>query len=576
MNKLEAIYTEEINCQDCYKCIRHCPVKAIKIENHSASIIHDDCIFCGKCVSVCPAGAKKLRNDTQIARFLLKQSKPVAISLAPSYISSFSNYTKQQLICALKKLGFDIVSETAIGAEILSANIDSWIPEQKPGMYISSCCPSVVSLINKYYPDFNKKIVPFKTPAQIHASFLRETYGDIHVIFAGPCIAKKNELKYPDNDLDLALSFNELDELLESNGLSPDFIVAEGNEKFEPVEAKNGIMYPVDGGMIYASSLKLNDSKVQFMSFSGLDNITSILNNPINTFNDKVFFEFMACQGGCINGPCASNDQSLAQSRILISHNYHQNIGEPVEIKFHKDITLDYNFIKPVVKKKYHDVQIRSVLKDINKNSEEDELNCGGCGYYTCRQFATAILDGKAEPQMCVSYMRNMAQNKASVLLQKMPYGFVIVNEDMKIVESNKLFARICGKDALLAYDALPGLEGADISKITNFSRLFKNLLESGNDVIEKQIHFDRNVLHISVFTIQKHKQVCAIVENPDMGNINRDDLIGMMQKVIRDNMATAQKVAGLLGENASDTESAINKILDSYCGGNYQERYVY
>lgn len=576
MNKQEAIYTEEIDCQDCYKCVRHCPVKAIKIENHSASIMHEQCIFCGKCVSVCPAGAKKIRNDTQIARYLLKQNKPVILSLAPSYIVNFNHYTKEQLIYALKKLGFHLVSETAIGAEILSANIDHWMEKQKSGLFISSCCPSAVQLINKYYPEQNKNIIPFNTPAQIHASYLRETYGDVHVVFAGPCIAKKNELSYPNNQIDLALTFLELDELLETSGLRPEFLNPKGDEKFEPMEATDGKMYPMDGGMIKSISHKTKNSDVRFMSFSGLDNVTSILQNPPEVSNVKVFMEFLTCQGGCVNGPCTIKTKSIAQSNITVTNNYIETPQSHKKPTCSKNISQNFNFIKPVIKKKYSEILIKDALKNINKNSEADELNCGGCGYYTCRQFAIAILDGKAEPQMCVSYMRKMAQNKASVLLQKMPYGFVIVNENMKVLESNKLFARICGKDALLAYDAKPGLEGADICKITSFHRLFQNLLESGNDVLEKHIHFDRTVLHITVFTIQKHKQVCAIIENPDMGNINRDDLIELMQKVIRDNMITAQKVAGLLGENAADTECAINKILDSYCGGNYKERYVY
>lgn len=576
MNKKEAIYTEETNCQDCYKCVRHCPVKAIKIENHSASIIHSQCIFCGKCVSVCPSEAKKLRNDVRTAQFLLKQSKPVVLSLAPSYPVDFDRYSKGQLIAALKKLGFDRVSETALGAELLSARTGDWLARQKNGVYLSSCCPTIVHLIQKYYPRLTGNIIPLKSPAQVHAAYLRETYGDVTVIFAGPCIAKKTELAYPENNINLALSFQELDELLQTSGLQPEFIQADESDFFEPFEAHNGKAYPVDGGMLNSIQPKVAATDASFMSFSGLDNVKSILGNLPVKNNGQLFLELMACRGGCLNGPGRMNNKSIATGRLQIIENCDNVTACTNDLTVAEDIHQQYNFLKPVNNIEFSERLIKKTLNDIGKNIEADELNCGGCGYYTCRQFAKAILEEKAEPQMCVSYMRRMAQNKAYVLLQKMPYGFVIVDEHLRITESNRLFASICGPDVMLAYEAKPGLEGADIIKVSPLSRLFQNLLESGHDRIEKQIRFDKSILHVSVFTIQKHKQVCAIVQNPDTGTINRDDLIEMMQQVIRENMQTAQKVAGLLGENASRTECTINRILDSYNGERHEERYVY
>ena len=576
MNKLEAIYTEETNCQDCYKCIRHCPVKAIKIENHSASIIHSQCIFCGKCVSVCPSGAKKLRNDVQTAQFLLKQSKPVILSLAPTYPIDFDKYTKSQFIYALKQLGFARVSETALGAEILSERTSDWLSEQKSGVYISSCCPSIVHLIQKYYPKLSANITPLKSPAQIHASYLRELYGDVTIIFAGPCIAKKTELAYPDNNINLALSFQELEELLQDAGLQPEYIKPHETQSFEPFEAHNGKAYPVDGGMLNSMKPNVAGMDASFMSFSGIENVKSILNNLPEVNNGRLFLELMTCTGGCINGPGRTSEKSIATSRLQIIEDCN-SINHSLEpLDFKGNIYQPYNFLKAVNGITYSEKLILKTLNDIGKNNELDELNCGGCGYYTCRLFAKAILDEKAESQMCVSYMRRMAQNKAYVLLEKIPYGFVIVDEDLKITESNRLFASICGPDVVLAFDAKPGLEGADISKVTSISRLFQNLLESGNDRIEKQIRFDNTVLHVSVFTIQKHKKVCAIVQNPDTGTINRDDLLESMQQIIRENMQTAQKVAGLLGENASKTECTLNKIIDSYSGERYEDKYVY
>ncbi|MBZ0242252.1 MAG: 4Fe-4S binding protein, partial [Bacteroidales bacterium] len=417
MNKQEAIYTEETNCQDCYKCIRHCPVKAIKIENHSASIIHSQCIFCGKCVSVCPSGAKKLRNDVQTAKFLLKQSKPVILSLAPSYPIDFDEYSKDQLIYALKQLGFARVSETALGAEIVSASLSEWLPQQKPGVYISSCCPSLVHLILKYYPELSANITPFKSPAQVHASYLREIYGDVCIIFAGPCIAKKTELAYPDNNINLTLSFQELDELLQDSDLQPGFIQTDKPESFEPFEAQNGKAYPIDGGMLNSMKPDVAGMDASFMSFSGIENVKSILSNLPEKNNGRLFLELMTCTGGCINGPGQTTDKSIARNRLQIIENCESATQYAGQLNFNGSTHQQYNFLEAVNGKDYPERLIIKTLSDIGKNCETDELNCGGCGYFTCRQFAKAVLDEKAESQMCVSYMRRMAQNKASVLL---------------------------------------------------------------------------------------------------------------------------------------------------------------
>ncbi len=564
MNIQEAIYTEKNNCQDCYKCIRHCPVKAIKMENHSASIVHDLCVFCGECTNVCPVGAKKIRNDTHTASFLLNQTKPVVLSLAPSYLLDFNSYSKSQLIYALKALGFSHVSETAIGAEILSENINFWLKKKKSGVYLSSCCPTIVHLIQKYYPEHADKITPFLSPAEIHAQYLREIYGDIIVVFAGPCIAKKTEMQFPNNEIDLVLTFKELNNMLQKVGLSSEFIKVEKDEKFEPFEATAGHLYPIDGGMLNNIIPEIQAINASYMSFSGLTNIKNLLSNLPTSPSKPLFIELLACSGGCVSGPGRTNKDSIAKSRSEIINQENDKKYKRLNISLQQSIDMDFHFLPKVEETEYSETQICESLASTGKLNEKDELNCGGCGYSTCRQFAKAILDGKAERQMCVGYMRKMAQNKASVLLQKMPYGVVVVDEDLKILESNKSFAKIWGDEVALAFEAKPGLEGANIEKITHLSRLFKNLLESGNERIEKNLKINGELIHISLFTIQKHKQVCAILKTPGKNHQNYDEINKKLKKVIKENMETAQKVAGLLGDNAANTECLINTVLDS------------
>jgi len=568
MNKQEAIYTEANNCQDCYKCIRHCPAKAIKIEDHSASIMHNLCIFCGICTTVCPAEAKIIRNDIHTANYYLHQKDPVYLSLAPSFVSDFSEWPLEKFIAACKKLGFEAVSETALGAEILSAQLKDWLPEQNGGIHISSCCPTVVELIQKYYPQHIDKLTPFVSPVQAHARLLKKLNPNAHVVFAGPCISKKTELDFPDNYIDTILTFRELNAMLENEGLLPELADMSAPEGFYPEQAHNGRLYPVDGGMSNSLQTDVAQTSSSFMSFSGMSTVKKLLDNLPEINGQRLFLELLACDGGCINGPGRVSSGEIIQSRSAVLARNQKQEGVALANYSAIPLAIDYRFNSIEKQPTFTEDEIREVLSSIGKMTPADELNCGGCGYNTCRNFAQAILEGKAERQMCVSYMRKMAQNKASVLLRKMPYGVVIVDENLKIIESNELFASVWGETYQLAFDAQPGLEGASIEKLTPLSRLFKNLLHSGHERIEKDLDYAGRVLHVSLFTIQKHKQVCAIVRVPGEHDVSVDELMTHLKQVVRENMQTAQKAASLIGENASNTECAINKVIDSMKGG--------
>lgn len=567
---LHTIYTEKNNCQDCYKCVRRCPVKAIKIDDHRASIVTKLCIYCGKCVEVCPAEAKKVRNDISSAKYLLQKKDAVILSLAPSFRSEFSDYTDKQLLNACHSLGFHAVSETALGAEIVSEATSRWLEKQQNGVYLSSCCPVVVQLISKYYPDEKVNLAPFDSPMQAHAKYLKQQYGsNTKVIFAGPCIAKKQEAEDFSDGVDMVLSFDELREWLQSEALDAEYLPEHilMNCGFVPRIAGSGAYYPIDGGMIATMKKNISITDTSFMSFSGIQNVKDVLENLTKNIDDKIFIELLACDGGCVNGPMINKKKSLAEKRYNTLKLANQNTINVSSNNVYDDmqITADYQAIVPVIKCMHTEQDIRDALKIVGKLSEKDELNCGGCGYETCRQFAQAILDGKAERHMCVSYMRRVAQNKATVLLQKMPYGVVLVDEKLKLIESNKHFATLLGEEAKRIYDIKPGMEGADFKKLSSLNMLFANVLENGVEELEKDIRLDGKLFHLSIFSIQKYKIVCGIIYPLNEEFMSKDYLIGKLKDVIKDNLAMAQKTAFLLGENASRTETKLNIIIDSY-----------
>ncbi len=562
----QSIYTEKNNCQDCYKCVRRCPVKAIKIEEHSASIIPELCINCGYCTIICPAGAKKIRDDVGLVRHFIQNGERVVAALAPAWVSEFVGVSTSNFISALKTMGFWEVSEVALGAEMVSGAVAQYLQKKETGLHISSCCPSVVSMIGKYYPEHLDKLVPIMSPMVAHARFLKENYGEkFRVIFIGPCIAKKDEIEGDDNYVDAAITFNELEAWMEREGVIPE-LCNNGNEDFFPAAAGDGSLYPVDGGMINSLKKDVSAVDLSFMAFSGRNRVKDILNNIDGLDNGQLcFLELLSCSGGCVNGPGCTKKNSIARKRAEVIRCFSNGNDNKWVGNVSTNLACDYNGFDSVPASQHQESAIVDALRAIGKFSSKDYLNCSGCGYENCRDFAIALLEGKAERSMCVSYMRRVAQNKASVLLQKMPYGVVMCDENLRIIESNINFARLLGKDTLQLFDDVPGLEGADLKSLFEGYKLFHNVVETGLENFEKDIRINGKLCHLSIFSIQQHKILCGILQNLHSPEVRNEEVVKRSREVIRENLATVQQVAFLLGETASKTETMLNSIIQTH-----------
>lgn len=579
MNKLSAIYTEKNNCQDCYKCVKNCPVKAIKLEDNSASVIPELCIYCGKCTQVCPANAKKVRDDLPVVRQALKKEK-IIVSLAPSYLSEYENVETNKVIAAFKEAGFYGVSETALGAEKVALETKNWIDKQENGVYISSCCPSAVLLINKYYSEHSSAVAPILSPMVAHAKFLKEIYPEAKVLFVGPCIAKKEEVTQYAEYIDYVLSFKDIKAFFEDIGIFFEFMKPTEDDVFIPIRANKGNLYPIDGGMLTCMIDSINSDvdrinhnsnkkeSIRYMTFSGVKNLKEIMRDfdSMKT-NGKTFIEVMTCDGGCIKGPETISKKSSASKRLNVLDKVSvEPRNEEMLSKLNElDISTKYDFIKKIEKEEYTLNQIYEALKMVNKKSEADELNCGGCGYDNCREFAKALIAGKAENDMCISYMRKIAQDKTNILLKKMPSGIVIVNDKLKVVDANKNFADILGDEVKMIFEANPGLYGADITKLIPYHNLFSQVLQTGVDIIEQDIRDGERYYTLSVFSVQNHSLVCGIIKNLHAPEVRKDLVLNRTKEVIMENMKVVQQIAFLLGENASYTESMLNSILESH-----------
>lgn len=564
MNPYYPIYTEKAECQDCYKCVRQCPTKAITVRNGKASVIEERCVLCGNCVQVCPVGAKHVRNDLQRAKRLLTTKEKVIVSLAPSFISEFRDISKSQLIAAIKALGFYGVSETALGAQEVSAHIAHSMEKDEPRLYVSSACPTVVQMIKKHYPQHADVVTDLYSPLLAHCAMLRQEYGeDIGILFFGPCIAKKAEADGYETLLDLAVTFKGLRAWWAEEGIDPAQMPDHPENVFIPRQAQEGALYPIDGGMI--SSIKANctynDSSC--MSFSGMEEIENILEN-LDTFpKSPLFLELLACKGGCVNGPHMTDKTSTALKRLSIL-----DYAAVPQNEFPRQPSCNINNrfeFTPVQNISFEEAKIRDTLHDIGKYSATDELNCSGCGYDSCRDFAVAILAGKAEKDMCVSYMRELAHKKANALIKAMPSGVVIVDEKLHVVECNRNFSRLLGSDIEMAFEAKPGMRGANLAKLIDFSSYFQTVLNTGDDILNKNIQNGDTVLNVSIFSIEQHRIVGGIIQDITAPAMHKEQIISKTQEVIEKNLATVQKIAYLLGENASETEVLLDSITQSF-----------
>ena len=564
MNNQYPIYTLKSECVDCYKCVRQCSMKAIRIENGHASVIPEKCIACGHCVLVCPSEAKKIRNDINRARAVLTAKKRVFVSLAPSW-AGYWECEPEKIIAALKKLGFEGVSETALGAQEVSIEVTKLLSKREHKIHISSACPAIVDYVRLYMPEYTKFITPVGSPAMTHAKLLKKRYGDdIGVVFMGPCIEKKNEADRNPDLIDVSLTFHEVSQWLEQENVYLKDIEPEEETRFVPKKAYEGAYYPIEGGMNKTIRLSGCAKDIQLVSVSSIPAFKdSIQNLNPETIDRPIFIEALACPGGCANGPCKDNSKPgvLTMSDILRTVKLREDIPTEPEVVVEKEYHAH-----PQNARKYTPEQIVEAMASIGKHGIEDELNCGGCGYDTCRQLAEALLNGDAEPSMCVSYMRKLAIRKASAMLRSMPSAIVMADADLKIIETNEAFVRMFAPDLMEIFKDRPeGLAGGALDRVVPFVDLFKRTLNSGKDIHKERYPIGKNLFDIAVFEIERNKIVGAVITDVTQTEMKREQIARKAHEVIEKNIATVQNIACLLGEHMVDTELLLSQIAQGY-----------
>ena len=558
------VYSEQAQCQDCYKCVRACPVKAIRVSSGHAVVMPERCVACGACVAACPSGAKRVRDDVPRVEALLRAGRQAVVSLAPSYLSEFEDLEPPRLIAALKGLGFMGVSETALGAQQVSARLAQGLDAGTGRTWISTACPAAVDFVRTYLPGRIGNLTPLDSPLLAHARLLRERLGgDPAVVFIGPCIAKKQEAEAAPV-LEAALTFEDLRAWLDRAGIDPARLEPGPEDRFLLGPAAEGSFYPVEGGMARATALSMTGDHTRFVTLCGLEAIRRGLGDLPDPGAGNLFLELLACEGGCVCGPKAARRSPVrARMRIL-----DQAGPEPGGYPRLPELDLGRRFRPRIpAEPPVPEARLAEALRRLGKRGPGDELNCGACGYDTCRDLAGAILGDRAEVRMCVSNLRNLAEKKANALLRTLPFGVVIVDEDLRIIESSEAFVRMLGEEALLVHDSRPGLAGASLDKFLAFGDRFRAVLAGGDEILRQNFAHGGRTLSTTIFAVEPGRVAGALLLDVTETETRQQEIIGKAEQVIQNMLGNAQEIAFSLGRNAARSEGILNSIIAEFRG---------
>ena len=550
---LEVLNLNKNNCADCYKCIRTCSVKAITYANDTAEILNDECILCGSCFVACPQKAKQVRSDLGRVKAAISSGKRVVCSLAPSFIADFRIESVEVMEQALKSLGFSAVEETAVGAQMVSDEYARIMREKKQRVLISSCCPSINLLIQKYYPTMLPHLAKVLTPMQAHCKAIRERDPEAFTVFIGPCIAKKAEADESPYT-DVALTYDELRDWF------ADEKIELPRERTQTGNGMRARFYPATGGVLKATDKVEGYRRV---AIDGVDNCRAVFEELENGTMTDVFIEMSACEGSCINGPCIREHHERRLKGALRVDTYAGD--KRFDAQAPKSIGQSYAFLGGQ-HVKFGSEAIQDMLFKMGKTSPEKELNCGSCGYDTCREKAIAVAQGKAELHMCLPYMREKAESFSDTIINNTPNAIIVMDEDLVVQQINRaavrMFKLTAASDILHEHVVriLNPAENQNIITSALHSTTRSHYLAEYQLYVEETILYDRQY-HI-VITILRDVTERETLRGQD--ETLRRQTVEIADRVIDKQMRVVQEIASLLGETTAETKIALTRLKDA------------
>lgn len=552
----DCLRLKKSNCKNCYKCIRHCPVKSIRFSGNQAHIIGNECILCGQCFVVCPQNAKEIVNDTEKVKVMLQSGAPVYVSLAPSFVANYDGVGINAMRRALKKLGFCEVEETAIGATIVKNEYDRMLKEDQRDIIISSCCHSINLLIQKNFPEELPYLADVLSPMQAHCLDIKKRHPDAKTVFIGPCVAKKDEAEHYSGITDAVLTYEELTEWLKSENI-------ELERELDADENSRARFFPTAGGIL--KTMAQDAPGYTYMSFDGVENCISALKDIESGKIHHCFIEMSACTGSCIGGPVMEKyhrspiKDYMSVSNFAGKKDFEVSQPEPVELQ--KNFEAIARKLQPPTED-----EIKDIFRQMGKFKPSDELNCGSCGYNTCREKAIAIYQGKAEISMCLPYLKDKAENFSDMIVKNTPNGLIVLNEKLEVQQINTAARKIMNIRS--ASDVM----GEQVVSILD-PQIFIKVRSTGTSVRDKRVYLAEYGKYIeqSVIYDKEYRLLICIMRDVTDEEIEREkkesiskQTVEIADKVVDKQMRIVQEIASLLGETAAETKIALTKLKES------------
>ena len=563
---MRVIDFKDAKCRHCYKCVRHCAVKAISVRDEQARIMVDHCINCGRCLEVCPQNAKTFASDMDRVKGYLRQGMKTVISIAPSYAGVLEFDSPGQVVDALQRLGFAEVRETAEGAALVTNEYKKLVREEEMPNIITTCCPSVNDLVEKYYPDCAKLMAPVVSPMIAHGRYIKKIYGqDVKVVFLGPCIAKKQEAEGDDRvtgAVDAILTFEELALWLKEEGID---LHSCGEKPMGNPDPKINRLYPVSSGVIQSVITEEEADGYHKVFVDGLENCMEMLECLGRGELDHCFIEANVCEGGCAKGPASAHwNTSYVKTKVKIENGVSYKAARDLPDMSTEELAKRFGN-RGLDDRMPTEEQIRRILMSTGKYSKEDELNCGACGYSTCREKAVAVFQGKAEVTMCMPYALTRAESMSNVVMDMTPNMIFVVGNDMRILDCNKKGQELLGvghdeavQRYIFEFIEAEDIESALLTREPVYHRKIR--LDQGRIVAEETIVYieDLDAVLVLFQDVTREEKIKEQHYNLKV------ETVEMAQKVIEKQMMVAQEIAGLLGETTAETKVTLTKLRDS------------
>ncbi len=544
------------NCNNCYKCIRYCPVKSIRFSGGQANIVNDECILCGECFVACPQNAKEISDSTELCDVLIKSGAPVIASIAPSFIVNFKDVGIDSIKKSLLELGFADVEETAIGATIVKNEYIRILNDEQRDIMISSCCHSINLLIQKYFPNLLPFLADVVSPMQAHALDIKKRNPEAKVVFIGPCVAKKDEALHYDGIVDAVLTFEELDRMLAKEN-----IVLE--HKIDENENSRARFFPVTGGILKSMTGKPLD--YTYLAIDGTAKCIEALKDIEKGNLKKCFIEMSACVGSCSGGPVIAKEHSSPISNYMTIANYAGREDFPVASLPKAEMV---KYLEPIDRRLSmpSEHEILMILRQLGKTSQADELNCGSCGYNTCREKAIAVIQGKADLTMCMPFLMKKSESVSDNIIAHAQNAIIVLNEGFEIQKVNPAamtLLNIRNQSDILGEQVIRILDPIDFMSVKNTGREIFNkraYLTEYNKYVDETITFDKN--YKTFICIMR--DVTAEEDEKNKKEIMAKKTIETTDKVIEKQMRVVQEIASLLGETTAETKIALTKLKES------------